>query len=157
MPLNNFHKYLEKTVKKCTLCFLMTLSAWYINVSSMKTKNYYTVILRSDSDEESFEDSSLRSEWHASFHHCQNIFQLYRTHVKYIFLAAKKTIISENPYSDSFNCMSTGFEFYAPALSYADMPLFQIKTEITNNTDDIAITPPILNNALLPVRINNDG
>ena len=32
------------------------------NVSSMKTKNYYTVILRSDSDEESFEDSSLRSE-----------------------------------------------------------------------------------------------
>ena len=28
----------------------------------MKTKNYYTVILRSDSDEESFEDSSLRSE-----------------------------------------------------------------------------------------------
>ena len=33
-----------------------------INVSSMKKKNYYTVILRSDSDEESFEDSSLRSE-----------------------------------------------------------------------------------------------
>ena len=32
------------------------------NVSSMKKKNYYTVILRSDSDEESFEDSSLRSE-----------------------------------------------------------------------------------------------
>ena len=28
----------------------------------MKTKNYYTVILRSDSDEESFEDSSLRSK-----------------------------------------------------------------------------------------------
>ncbi len=28
----------------------------------MKTKNYYTVILRSDSDEESFEDSSLRSD-----------------------------------------------------------------------------------------------
>ena len=27
----------------------------------MKTKNDYTVILRSDSDEESFEDSSLRS------------------------------------------------------------------------------------------------
>jgi len=25
-------------------------------------KNYYAVILRSDSDEESFEDSSLRSE-----------------------------------------------------------------------------------------------
>ena len=32
------------------------------NVSSMKKKNYYTVILRSDSDEESFEDSLLRSE-----------------------------------------------------------------------------------------------
>ena len=32
------------------------------NVSSMKTKNYYNVILRSDSDEESFKDSSLRSE-----------------------------------------------------------------------------------------------
>ena len=32
------------------------------NVSSMKKKNYYTVILSSDSDKESFEDSSLRSE-----------------------------------------------------------------------------------------------
>ena len=32
------------------------------NVSSMKTESYYTVILRSDSDEESSQDSSLRSE-----------------------------------------------------------------------------------------------
>ncbi len=37
-------------------------TAFLFNVSSMKTKNYYTVILRSDSDEESFKDSSLRSE-----------------------------------------------------------------------------------------------
>ena len=47
----------------------MTVEEWHdiqtrvvTDVSSMKTKNYYTVILRSDSDEESFEDSSLRSE-----------------------------------------------------------------------------------------------
>ena len=47
----------------------MTVDEWHdiqtrvvTDVSSMKTKNYYTVILRSDSDEESFEDSSLRSE-----------------------------------------------------------------------------------------------
>ena len=36
--------------------------AYYFNVSSMKTKNYYAVILRTNSDEESFEDSSLCSE-----------------------------------------------------------------------------------------------
>ena len=39
-----------------------TASRFLFNVSSMKTKNYYTVILRSQSDEESFKYSSLRSE-----------------------------------------------------------------------------------------------
>ena len=48
---------------KNTLHFVKGDKTWYFNVSSMKTKNYYTVILRSDSDEESFEDSSLRSEF----------------------------------------------------------------------------------------------
>jgi len=46
----------------CIIKTVSELKSMIFNVSSMKTKNYYTVILRSDSDEESFEDSSLRSE-----------------------------------------------------------------------------------------------
>ena len=59
----NFYKIkTERNRKNVFLSVFIYVGNYKFNVSSMKTKNYYTVILRSDSDEESFEDSSLRSE-----------------------------------------------------------------------------------------------
>ena len=59
----------------------------------MKTKNYYTVILRSDSDEESFEDSSLRSE---KIPHCVRNDILHFIIVRIFFSYIELTLKKEN-------------------------------------------------------------